>query len=65
MPGGCFLIAPLTKLLTFVILADSTVLLVTLTFPRERERQIHYVHSASLAYEDGTAFMSEPSAARQ
>ena len=32
---------------------------------REREREIHYVHSASLAYEDGIVFMSEPSAARQ
>ena len=32
-------------------------------YPRERE--IHYVHSASLAYEDGIVFMSEPSAARQ
>ena len=26
---------------------------------------IHYVHSASLAYDDGIVFMSEPSAARQ
>ena len=26
---------------------------------------LHYVHSASLAYEDGIVFMSEPSAARQ
>ena len=25
---------------------------------REREREIHYVHSASLAYEDGIVFMS-------
>ena len=35
--------------------------------PREREREveIHYVHSASLAYEDGIVFTSEPSAARQ
>ena len=32
---------------------------------REREGEIHYVHSASLAYEDGIVFMSEPSAARQ
>ena len=32
---------------------------------REREREIHYVHSASLAYEDGIVFMSGPSAARQ
>ena len=32
---------------------------------REREREIHYVHSASLAYEDGIVFMSEPSTARQ
>ena len=32
---------------------------------REKEREIHYVHSASLAYEDGIVFMSEPSAARQ
>ena len=32
---------------------------------REREREIHYVHSASLAYEDGIVFMSEPSAAKQ
>ena len=32
---------------------------------REREREIHYVHSASLAYEDGIVFKSEPSAARQ
>lgn len=32
---------------------------------REREREIHYVHSASLAYEDGIMFMSEPFAARQ
>ena len=32
---------------------------------REREREIHYVHSASLAYEDGIVFMSEPAAARQ
>ena len=31
----------------------------------EREREIHYRHSASLADEDGTVFMSEPSAARQ
>ena len=31
----------------------------------QREREIHYVHSASLAYEDGIVFMSEPSAARQ
>ena len=31
----------------------------------ERGREIHYVHSASLAYEDGIVFMSEPSAARQ
>ena len=31
----------------------------------ERERDIHYVHSASLAAEDGVMFMSEPSAARQ
>ena len=31
----------------------------------EREREIHYVHSASLAYEDGIMFMSEPFAARQ
>ena len=30
----------------------------------EREREIHCVHSASLAY-DGILFMSEPSAARQ
>ena len=30
-----------------------------------REREIHYVHSASLAYEAGIVFMSEPSAARQ
>ena len=29
-----------------------------------REREIHYVHSASLAYEDGMVFMPEPSAAR-
>ena len=29
------------------------------------KRQIHYVHSASLAHEDGIVFMSEPSAARQ
>ena len=28
-------------------------------------REMHYVHSASLAYEDGIVFMSEPSAARQ
>ena len=28
-------------------------------------REIHYVHSASLAYENGIVFMSEPSAARQ
>ena len=27
------------------------------------EREIHYVHSASLAYEDGIVFMSEPFAA--
>ena len=27
---------------------------------REREREIQYVHSASLAYEDGIVFMSEP-----
>ena len=26
---------------------------------RERERDSHYVHSASLAYEDGIVFMSE------
>ena len=32
---------------------------------RERERDIHYIHSASLAYADGILFMSEPSAARQ
>ena len=32
---------------------------------RERTREIYYVHSASLAYEDGIMFMSEPSAARQ
>ena len=32
---------------------------------REIERLIHSVHSASLAYEDGIVFMSEPSAARQ
>ena len=32
---------------------------------RKREREIHYVHSASLAYEDGIVFMSEPFAARQ
>ena len=32
---------------------------------KAREREIHYVHSASLAYEDGIVFMSEPSAARQ
>ena len=32
---------------------------------REREREVHYVHSASLAYEDGVVFTSEPSAARQ
>ena len=31
----------------------------------EREREIHYVHSASLAYEDGIVFISEPFAARQ
>ena len=31
---------------------------------RLRERDIHYVHSASLAVEDGIVFMSEPSAAR-
>ena len=35
------------------------------TCNREREREIHYVHSASLAYEDGIVFMSEPSAVRQ
>ena len=29
------------------------------TGEREREREIHYVHSASLAYEDGIVFMSE------
>ena len=29
------------------------------------EREIHYVHSASLAYEDGIVFMSGPFAARQ
>ena len=29
-----------------------------------REREIHYVHSASLAYEDGMVFMPEPPAAR-
>ena len=28
---------------------------------REREREIHYVHSASLAYEDGVVFMSDMS----
>ena len=28
---------------------------------REREREkLHYVHSASLAYEDGSVFMSGP-----
>ena len=32
---------------------------------REREKEIHYVHSASLAYEDGIVFMSKPAAARQ
>ena len=32
---------------------------------RERQREIHYVHSTSLAYEDGIVFKSEPSAARQ
>ena len=32
---------------------------------REGDREIHYVHSASRAYEDGIVFMSEPSAARQ
>ena len=31
----------------------------------KREREIHYVQLASLAYEDGIVFMSEPSAARQ
>ena len=35
------------------------------SYEREREREIHNVHSASLAYEDGIVFMSEPSAARQ
>ena len=30
-----------------------------------REREIHYVISASPAYEDGIMFMSEPFAARQ
>ena len=32
---------------------------------REREREtekLHYVHSASLAYEDGSVFMSGPTA---
>ena len=29
------------------------------------EREFHYVHLASLAYEDGIVFMSEPSAARR
>ena len=32
---------------------------------QQRQRRIHYIHSASLAYEDGIEFMSEPSAARQ
>ena len=32
---------------------------------REREREIYYVHSASLAYEDGIVFMSGPFPARQ
>ena len=32
---------------------------------REREREIHFVHSASLAYEDATVFMRGPFAARQ
>ena len=32
---------------------------------REREREIQYVHSASLADEDGAVFMFEPFAARQ
>ena len=32
---------------------------------RERERKRERVHSASLAYEDGIVFMSEPSVARQ
>ena len=32
---------------------------------REREREISLEHSASLAYEDGIVFISEPSAARQ
>ena len=36
-----------------------------LTWPAMRERERDYVHSASLAYEDGIVFMSEPSAARQ
>ena len=31
----------------------------------EREGEIHYVHSASLAHEDGIVFVSEPSTARQ
>ena len=31
----------------------------------EREREIHYVHSASLAYEDGIVFMSDRFAARK
>ena len=30
-----------------------------------QEREVHYVHSASLAHEDGIVFMSEPSVARQ
>ena len=40
-------------------------LMPTQTSEREREREIHYIHSASLAYEDGIVFMSEPSAAGQ
>ena len=31
---------------------------------REREREIQYVHSASLTYEDGALFMSQPSESR-
>ena len=36
-----------------------------MTLACKREKEIHYVDPASLAYEDGIVFMSEPSAARQ
>ena len=32
---------------------------------REQEREIYYIHSASLAYDDRIVFMSGPSAARK